>query len=75
GLGVGGVHRRLAVALLVLRCSGSPVDPVATPRADADGDADAEGGVLAALFLDRPVSVDAGLRMLVERGGVGGGAG
>ncbi|MCS0465640.1 DNA alkylation response protein, partial [Burkholderia mallei] len=60
-------HRRLALAHLVLRYKLSPVDPLATPRADAD--ADAEAGVLAALLHDRPVTLDDALRLLDDRSG------
>ncbi|MBM5578167.1 acyl-CoA dehydrogenase family protein [Burkholderia pseudomallei] len=62
-------HRRLALAHLVLRYKLSPVDPLATPRADADADADAEAGVLAALLHDRPVTLDDALRLLDDRSG------
>ncbi|ONA14617.1 DNA alkylation response protein [Burkholderia pseudomallei] len=62
-------HRRLALAHLVLRYKLSPVDPLATPRADADADADAEAGVLAALSHDRPVTLDDALRLLDDRSG------
>ncbi|KGD39336.1 hypothetical protein DO70_6478 [Burkholderia pseudomallei] len=62
-------HRRLALAHLVLRYKLSPVDPLATPRADADADAEAEAGVLAALLHDRPVTLDDALRLLDDRSG------